>query len=495
MDKVATNYEPNATEQAVDQWGNILCTYESCADIPEDSGCRYDDKFAGYHSDFDGADCVGYGGEDCKLPTSGCIYLGAVNYDVDATIQETDNFGNIICEFASCDLVPAEGCLIGTDKYGFFGDGFDKDECEAFPIFGTACVNEDPVSNEGPTSQSIDLPKGWFMFSTYIKTEDPSFENALKSIESKVIAAKRNDGEVHLPQYYYYGIDTLKWSEGYQIKMDSATTLTIEGTYADPATHSINLIQGWNMIGVLSTHSSTAGEVFTDIVAENNLVISKDYMGLSYFPQFDDFGSWNTIVPGQGYQLKVHNADVLTYASASERRANKSVMLEEVKHFEKPSLTDNNMTVVIEDAAWDAIPEDGSEVAAYDQAGNLIGSAVYSSPVTVLSVWGDDATTSLKDGLSAAEIAEFKVWNAEGVKNFNVKDWSKGSAAYTTNAINVASSINTINTIAELNSSSTKELVKVVNILGQEVSSNDVSFVGTVFFNIYDDGSVEKIVK
>jgi hypothetical protein len=201
------------------------------------------------------------------------------------------------------------------------------------------------------------------------------------------------------------------------------------------------------------------------------------------------------MVPGQGYQLKIGADDVLSYASAPSRSANKSVMLEEVKHFEKPSVTDNNMTVVIEDAAWDAIPAEGSEVAAYDHAGNLIGSAVYSSPVTVLSVWGDDATTSTKDGLSSAEVAKFKVWNAEDVKDFNVKNWSKGSAAYTTNAINVASSITTINAMAELNSSSTKELVKVVNILGQEVSSDDVSFVGTVFFNIYDDGSVEKIVK
>ena len=55
------------------------------------------------------------------------------------------------------------------------------------------------------------------------------------------------------------------------------------------------------------------------------------------------------------------------------------------------------MTVIIEDAAWDSSSDYWAlRVAAYDQRGDLVGSAVYSSPVTVLSLWGDDATTCIK---------------------------------------------------------------------------------------------------
>ena len=38
-------------------------------------------------------------------------------------------------------------------------------------------------------------------------------------------------------------------------------------------------------------------------------------------------------------------------------------------------------------------------------------------------------------------------------------------------------------------------LVKVINVLGQEVNLDDDSFKGTVLFNVYDDGTVEKVVK
>ena len=165
-----------------------------------------------------------------------------------------------------------------------------------------------------------------------------------------------------------------------------------------------------------------------------------------------------------------------------------------MSYFGKVAATDNNMTVVIEDAAWDVILTEGSEIAAFDKAGNLIGSAIYSSPVTVVTVWGDDAMTSVKDGSVVYESVSFKVWTAGDVRDFTVAEWTEGSSSYTVDAINVASSIETTNVIAELNSTE-RVLVKVINVLAQEVNLDDESFKGTVLFNVYDDGSVEKVVK
>ena len=488
MDPAAENYDAAATEQAVDEWNNQLCTYASCDVVPS-TGCMYATSFAPYNANFSPANCVQYGGTACTDAAEGCMDANADNYDADATVQATDQWGNIVCTFSSCDAIPdASGCFYAT-AYSAFHDGFGPEECVQYG--GTAC--EEDVPTEGPTSQDIDLPSGWSMFSTYMIADDMNLKTVLAPIIDNVIIAKNNEGKAYLVEWDFNGVGEMIVGQGYQIKTDAGVTLTVGGAYATPESHSIDIIAGWNMVGYLATEARDAKDVLADINASGNLIIAKDYNGKAYLPEWD-FNGIGDMVPGQGYQLKTNTADVLSYASGSARLQSNSVMLEEVKHFQSPTVTDQNMTVVIEDAAWDAIPADGSEVAAFDQAGNLIGSAVYSSPVTVLSVWGDDATTSSKDGLSAAEVAKFKVWNANEVREFAVKDWSKGSAAYTTNAINVASSINTINAIAELNSSS-KELVKVVNILGQEVTADEVSFVGTVFFNIYDDGSVEKIVK
>ena len=48
--------------------------------------------------------------------------------------------------------------------------------------------------------------------------------------------------------------------------------------------------------------------------------------------------------------------------------------------------------------------------------------------------------------------------------------------------------------MAELNASE-RVLVKVINVLGQEVNLDDEPFKGTVLFNVYDDGSVEQFVR
>ncbi|MDB2317473.1 hypothetical protein N9V23_01825 [Flavobacteriales bacterium] len=501
IDPLASNFDAQVDSAGFDSFGNSLCIYSlqdgtaDCDAIPDAAGCVYTGGYATYHADFNETQCKANGGTTCTKSTAGCMEETASNYNPDATEQTTDQYGNLLCLFDSCDDIPdAEGCIYVDDNnnpvsYATFRPGeFSAADCVTYG--GIAC--EAPTT--GPTSQSIDLPSGWSMFSSYIVPSSVSFEDMLSPIIDSVIIAKDNNGNAYLVEYNFNGIGNMTVGQGYQIKTKSEVTLTLDGAYANPEEHSIAIAAGWNMIGYLLVEAKSAADVLADMNASGNLIIAKDYNGNAYLPEYN-FNGIGDMHPGQGYQLKTNNADDLSYATAAERSASKSVMLDEVKHFEKPSITDNNMTVVIEDAAWDAIPADGSEVAAYDHAGNLIGSAVYSSPVTVLSVWGDDATTSAKDGLSNAEVAKFKVWNAEDVKDFNVKNWSKGSAAYTTNAINVASSITTINAMAELNSSSSRELVKVVNILGQEVSNNDVSFVGTVFFNIYDDGSVEKIVK
>jgi hypothetical protein len=200
------------------------------------------------------------------------------------------------------------------------------------------------------------------------------------------------------------------------------------------------------MIGYLRTESAPADGVLFDMNASGNLVIAKDYNGNAYLPEWN-FNGIGDMVSGQGYQLKTSTADVLQYLSndASYRFASAEVTENNVSHFAKVPATGNNMTVVIEDAAWDVLPKEGAEVAAFDQAGHMIGSAIYSSPVTVLTTWGDDATTSSKDGLEASEVVSFKVWTSDEVRDFKVKEWTEGSSSYKVDAINVAAAVSTVN--------------------------------------------------
>ncbi|MDA8895630.1 hypothetical protein N9I98_04630 [Flavobacteriales bacterium] len=344
------------------------------------------------------------------------------------------------------------------------------------------------------TCQTIDLPQGWSMFSTSMMADDMDLAAALGSIVDDVIIAKNNAGNAYLVEYAYNGVGDVLIGQGYQIKTSQATSFDMCGIHQLPEDNPIALGAGWNMVGYLRNAPADAAAVFADINATANLVIAKDYSGNAYLPEFN-YNGIGDMHPGQGYQLKTVEADVLQYNAdgVSYRASNVEVTNNTVSHFAKVAATDNNMTVVVEDAAWDVLPTTGAEIAAFDKAGNLIGSASYTSPLTVLTVWGDDATTEAKEGSVLTETVTFKVWSNDLTSTFEVAKWTEGSANYDVNTINVAGAI--VTNVLTSAIAVERELVKVINVLGQEVDSNERSFRGEVLFNVYNDGTVEKVVK
>jgi hypothetical protein len=136
----ATNYDAAATEQAFDQYLNSSCIYASCDDIPE-YGCIYVDGFGAFNATFNAANCVTYGGTPCEEPTTGvegCLDVNATDYDITATVQAYNQYGNLSCIYASCDDIPdAEGCIY-ADSYASFYPGFGPVECVNYG--GAACT-------------------------------------------------------------------------------------------------------------------------------------------------------------------------------------------------------------------------------------------------------------------------------------------------------------------------------------------------------------------
>ena len=140
LDANADNYNADATVQAADQWGNLLCDYASCDDVPS-TGCMYEASFATYHEHFGAGDCSNYGGTPCTSASEGCTDAAATNYDADATVQSEDQYGNLLCVYASCDDVPGgEGCMY-AESYGAYHEEFTAENCETYG--GTACGGDD----------------------------------------------------------------------------------------------------------------------------------------------------------------------------------------------------------------------------------------------------------------------------------------------------------------------------------------------------------------
>ena len=315
------------------------------------------------------------------------------------------------------------------------------------PRIDAALSMDNSSQDNGPDDQVLDLPAGWSMFSTYMLADDMALDAILNPILPNVIIAKDYLGAAFLPEFNFNGVGDLTVGWGYQIKTAEASSLTVTGTYMTPEENSVALSAGWNMIGYLRMEAAPADLVLAELNDAGNLVIAKNYLGSAFLPEFN-FNGIGDLEPGQGYQLKTNEAGTLNFLSNdnSYRLSAMEVTHNDLRHFELATITVSNMTISILAEAWKTLPAIGDEIAAYNSKGELVGSAIYTDPVSVIAVWGNAATTEKVDGLNNGEAVTFKLWN----KRFNttqeliVKEWIEGANAYQTDAVYQIGAIETV---------------------------------------------------
>ncbi len=372
-----------------------------------------------------------------------------------------------------------------------------------------AALSTEVVVPEGPSEQVIALVSGWSMFSTYMMADDMSVDALVAPILSSVIIAKDYLGSAFLPEWNFNGIGDVLIGQGYQIKTSEAIDLTIAGTYMNPEENPIEMVAGWNMIGYLRLEGADAGAVFADLVANDAIEIAKDYLGSAFLPVWN-FNGIGDLEPGKAYQVKTTVASTLNFnANDTEyRTTNLKHTSNSTSHFESATNTGSNMTIIIADDAWEVTPRMGDELAVYNSKGVLVGSTSYTSPLTVLSVWGDDATTTNVDGLLNTEGMRFKVWNNRynTSNELVVTKWINGSGTYTVNAVNQIGTIgfeaNSLNknelgvypipATKELNLDVTLDLeqevtITIYNLIGKIINQNSYQLIGglnTIQLNI-----------
>jgi uncharacterized protein (TIGR02145 family) len=162
----------------------------------------------------------------------------------------------------------------------------------------------------------IPLSQGWNLISSYITIQEPdSVQYVFADIQENLVIVKNNNGDVYIPSYDINIIGKWEITQGYQVYMTNADTLVISGEVVNPAETLIILNQGWNMISYLRDTELDCETVFAGLTNDENLVIVKDNEGNVYIPSYD-INTIGNLVPGQGYQIYVINADTLIYKTA-----------------------------------------------------------------------------------------------------------------------------------------------------------------------------------
>ena len=183
--------------------------------------------------------------------------------------------------------------------------------------------NPNATQNDGScitpiTSQQINLPLGWGIFSTYIETENMNVINFLSDIQSHVILVKNFLGEAYLPEWNFNGIGNIHYHQGYQVKTNQECTINVQGEYFKPNENPIYLEAGWNIISYLRSSPSPADLVFQELMLQGNIVIAKDELGAAFLPEWN-YNGIDNLEAGKGYQLKTNVSDTLNYLSNDQQ--------------------------------------------------------------------------------------------------------------------------------------------------------------------------------
>ena len=188
---------------------------------------------------------------------------------------------------------------------------------------GATNFNPNATQNDGScimpiTSQDIDLPVGWSIFSTYIETENMNVIAFLSGIQSHIILVKNFLGEAYLPEWNFNGIGNIEYHQGYQVKTNQECTINLQGEYFKPNENPIYLEAGWNIISYLRAFPSPADLVFQDLMLQGNIVIAKDEFGAAFLPEWN-YNGIGDLQAGKGYQLKTNVSDILNYLSNDQQ--------------------------------------------------------------------------------------------------------------------------------------------------------------------------------
>jgi hypothetical protein len=175
-------------------------------------------------------------------------------------------------------------------------------------ITGSIQVTQPPP----PTTQNINIPSGWSIFSTYIVPAEPDISIVVASILAHIIIVKDGSGNVFWPQYGINNIVDMIIGKGYQIKTNAACTLSITGNPVVPENTPLSLNAGWSIIGYLRQTSAPIAVLLGGIV--NNVLIVKNGAGNVYWPYYGVNNMIN-MNPGEGYIINVTLPTVLTYSA------------------------------------------------------------------------------------------------------------------------------------------------------------------------------------
>ena len=115
---------------------------------------------------------------------------------------------------------------------------------------GISAVIQGSVIQE-TSSQLLELPAGWSLFSSFLTLDEMSIDSVLNPIFERLIIVKDYQGLAYLPEWSFNGIGEMIYGDAYLIKISENSVLELNGLYNLPEENPITIRAGWSLIGYL----------------------------------------------------------------------------------------------------------------------------------------------------------------------------------------------------------------------------------------------------
>ncbi|NOX86260.1 MAG: hypothetical protein GXO86_09905 [Chlorobi bacterium] len=275
------------------------------------------------------------------------------------------------------------------------------------------------------TTQTIQLIAGWNINSFFVTPDTMDMLNIYDPLVSSGELIKITDEVGGFVQYiagvgWINTIGDMALTEGYYVKVDTATQLQVTGT-PQLSSYDIPFMTGWNIMGYPLNESQDAIAAVQPLIDSGLLIKVIDETG-GFIQNIEGYGWINTIgnfAPGEGYYIKVTNSATLTldYPAASNLIAHNNTAPEPVLFnvpFEGNPYRPMNIVVNEINISNMAVNE-GDEIAVFDN-GICVGAGVISRDdaglYAMITAAMDDPTTEEIDGYMPGDFLAFKYMNS-----------------------------------------------------------------------------------
>ncbi len=253
----------------------------------------------------------------------------------------------------------------------------------------------------------LQLRESWNMISANVDPlEDDIIELMTPLVEAdNLVLLKDSEGRFYAPAFNHNNIPRWESSEGYQLKTNQATQLSITG-YPIPPDRPIDLERGWQIVAFYPDFPLNVRIAVEGIVDE--LLLLKNNLGEFYLPEFD-FDNIGDVSPGQGYLFRMESEAELIYPAEQPDEADvRNIGRKVLTHYPPVKPTGNNMSMLLIGKPTLS----GLEVVAVTETRLIVSSGRFDyMGAAGLAVWGDDSTTGEIDGCKAGEPLHLIAWD------------------------------------------------------------------------------------